>query len=724
MPRVGIGFTLALVVSLVLMATTRADVPRAWAGTGGDLQSFALADINIATCFNAQPTGGSLTCPTTPTDSRNIAQPGSEVFAYEFVDIPKGSREAITVSYTPSDWIFHPGYTWGSIDATEGGLTAQYGTSITFQSTCGSTATVASTGSSLAWPDPTWEFEKYASRTLSAIGSHIGEIKPTPPDFRPLAFQRVDFLKAWGFGGYTSFSPVVQFHEVVEEWPSHPGLTITTGILGNRSQLPTNSYTCHDSPARRVVSKRQWTAPSAPGYYPIWTILTSNPDLRSSAVSRILILQCVEVGAPTTSDADDDCLADDIDPFPSVADTDGDLLLDGVEEAFGSHPGNADADADGADDFDELAQFTDPYNPDTDGDGSLDKADTGAKEDTQFDTSADDNCPAVYNPDQLNTDAKNEYHGGGVLTGDQQSLGNPSADATNPDEDPLGDACDADDDNDGLTDLQEEEMTIVPWTGFSGAGVTVCRGASVGAPPATPLDPKDGDSDDDLILDGVECRMSSRPDVAFTSIASCALTPVDPDGCAQPATTGWDQIDADLLYVPGLTGTTGNNLAESFYRTINISQSTGSTSDTDGDGNAGSSDQDSDDDYRHTSLATPPAGGQVRLRDGTEGLYYGTSPVNRDTDGDGCSDGHEVADINGTRKVDSGDQLLLASAMNAGQNLDTNQDGEVDDMARINFDLNKDAKVNGGDQLFMAWFISTNCKFAVEQGITISKAAK
>ena len=56
-----------------------------------------------------------------------------------------------------------------------------------------------------------------------------------------------------------------------------------------------------------------------------------------------------------------------------------------------------------------------------------------------------DNCPAVYNPDQLNSDGQRRPNGSQV----------PGEWASNPAQDRLGDVCDPDNDNDGLTDSQE-----------------------------------------------------------------------------------------------------------------------------------------------------------------------------------------------------------------------------------------------------------------------------
>jgi len=85
-----------------------------------------------------------------------------------------------------------------------------------------------------------------------------------------------------------------------------------------------------------------------------------------------------------------------------------------------------------------------------------------------------DNCPAVYNPDQTNTDAR-PIDNGPVVTGD---------DVTVPNGDTLGDVCDADDDNDWLSDVDEA---------------------------AHGTDPLVADSDGDRVVDGAEVILGSDP---------------------------------------------------------------------------------------------------------------------------------------------------------------------------------------------------------------------
>jgi glucose/arabinose dehydrogenase len=103
-----------------------------------------------------------------------------------------------------------------------------------------------------------------------------------------------------------------------------------------------------------------------------------------------------------------------------------------------------------------------------------------------------DNCPGVNNPTQLNTDKIVQ-------------LNPPRAfdDMTAPRSDTQGDACDTDDDNDGLTDAQET-------SGSACSAVTT--------------NPLLRDSDKDRFLDGAECANGTNPNnnTSFPNVAAGA----------------------------------------------------------------------------------------------------------------------------------------------------------------------------------------------------------
>jgi hypothetical protein len=95
---------------------------------------------------------------------------------------------------------------------------------------------------------------------------------------------------------------------------------------------------------------------------------------------------------------------------------------------------------------------------------------------------AQDNCDGVWNPGQQNNDGNRI-----VLPG------KPFDDITAPNSDEAGDACDQDDDNDGLLDGSEGEMFCI------GSGLLVVT---------SPFLP---DTDGDRVLDGAECALGSNP---------------------------------------------------------------------------------------------------------------------------------------------------------------------------------------------------------------------
>lgn len=109
---------------------------------------------------------------------------------------------------------------------------------------------------------------------------------------------------------------------------------------------------------------------------------------------------------------------------------------------------------------------------DSDGDGIADPA---------------DNCPDVPNPGQENND-------GNLI--EQPPFAN---DATWINSDALGDACDPDDDNDGLDDMDELQL------GPGGASHHLCPSATGNT------DPFARDTDRDRFLDGAECALGSDP---------------------------------------------------------------------------------------------------------------------------------------------------------------------------------------------------------------------
>jgi hypothetical protein len=381
--------------------------------------------------------------------------------------------------------------------------------------------------------------------------------------------------------------------------------------------------------------------PASAGLYATWTTMLSAPDLHSGEVTFTVITNCKPIGG-SFPDADRDCLEDTADFNDADADRDNDGLLDGIEDAWGSSPDDPDTDNDGRSDLEEMASdgpgLTNPLDSDSDDDGVADgglvfssncapggasACTPAARDDNGDGDSLDaDEGQLLIGPSTLDAlDGMGDF-GHNVITGRShtrygfrlQGVGSASGDpdlpgawaegdncpgVANNDQlnsdrpfaggDALGDACDVDDDNDRLTDVEEALFEFGP---------TGCQQA--GEFPA-PLDPLDPDTDDDGYPDGVECLLDADPG--------------DPgEGPAPPPPDG----DRDGLDPPW----------EALFRGHRLNDGDGGdaavTGSPDGDALAGDADPDADNDG---------------LPDGCEALVTGTALLNPDSDGDGTPDG-------------------------------------------------------------------------------------
>jgi hypothetical protein len=447
----------------------------------------------------------------------------------------------------------------------------------------------------------------------------------------------------------------------------------------------------------------------AVGFYPISTALQSAADVRkpfdptnatrsprdTGYVERIVDVECFYLIAadnpvnrlpnnwanwaePAGADDDQDCLEDaataqpshPVDPNDNDSDSDNDGLLDGTEAANGSSVTEADADNDGCSDFCELFQGTNPGDPDTDDDGIADRpeddyksAPFGSNETSGFDGSgsaepvnADDNCPADFNPTQTNSDSASIPTDTGL-------------DATNPDGDHEGDACDSDDDNDGLADVVEPNLLIDAAAPPDSTTSIPDRCDSLFDEPAgagvlTPTNPLVRDSDAPggsgtvRFLDGAECQFGGDPTLAGTGISGTAAA---------------NEGDARF---------------ERFVRTQGLNVPAG---DPEGDGVEDDHEQDPDNDSFQAGTAdtnSDAVDAAPDFNDNDEVKRHGTSPVNVDTDGDGCADKKEIASINLDNAVNNSD--LLGVALHPTANY------------HVSFDINKDGLGNNSDLLAVA----------------------
>jgi hypothetical protein len=250
-----------------------------------------------------------------------------------------------------------------------------------------------------------------------------------------------------------------------------------------------------------------------------------------------------------------------------------------------------------------------------------------------------DNCTNISNASQANVDS------GRPTTGDR----------TNADEDTTGDACDNDNDNDGMNDLAEPLNNWV--TGFVAAS---CRITGGGSYVAAATDPTKKDSDGDRVIDGSECQEGKNPNDALSQPpnGSCTTsTGTSYQGSNTPyiESCGSD-IDGIGIKTERIERTTGINQAEG----SSLSCGSGQLCNIDGGraaapgnlaGDASNGDLDGDSD----------ADG---LGDAKEYHIWGTSPANMDSDGDGCNDGIEVISTDGVCDVAFGDFVNILSKWN------------------------------------------------------------
>ena len=439
--------------------------------------------------------------------------------------------------------------------------------------------------------------------------------------------------------------------------------------------------------------------------------------------------------------------------FDTAADMDCDGLPDGLEVAWGSNPALADSDGDGASDYLEMFQFSNPLNPDTDGDGLLDKpeddyaaaplggaanskpealvagncadgidndtdgrtdaadpgcdptdsdsdgasdaderaldsnpysaaskpesriagncadgidndadgktdgadsscatTDTDSDGKTDFDevglgsiargeagetADSDDNCPSVYNPDQANNEGRGRPNGPFIAGGVASA---PTADTQ-------GDACDQDDDNDAIVDVAET---------------------------TTATDPYVADTDGDRCFDGVESILGTNP---ADNASKCPAT---------LAESAQSTFRACHLNLPGSAwsdfspGYSGDQYVEM---------------DPDGDGincprsgSSGDKDADNGASAAANSCSPPPCS---EIEDVVEIKGYYTGAAVPDSDGDGCEDWVEIADVNGDRAANAVDRtLVLKRAFGITP---------ADPVSDAIYDVNKDGTVNATD---------------------------
>ena len=301
---------------------------------------------------------------------------------------------------------------------------------------------------------------------------------------------------------------------------------------------------------------------------------------------------------------------------PTVADTDGDGLNDGVEYLeYGTDPLEPDTDGDGLTDGREIDLGTDPLKPDSDNDGLADGREIDLGTDPLESDTDDDGL----------TDGREVNVGTDPLEPDTDSDG-----LTDEREIDLGtDPLEADSDNDGLTDEREVETLATDPTkaDTDGDGLTDAEELD------GPTDPTDSDSDNDGLDDGQERNFGTDP--------------LEPDTDGDGLTDGREvNVGADPLQKD--TDNDGlNDRQEVTQLGTNPAQA-----DTDGDGLR---------DPEEVSGPTDPTDPDTDndgLNDSQETETYPTNATDSDTDDDGVRDGAEIERGSDPLQVDTDEDLF------------------------------------------------------------------
>ena len=400
---------------------------------------------------------------------------------------------------------------------------------------------------------------------------------------------------------------------------------------------------------------------------------------------------------PKDRDTDDDGLLDGEDSFPfdpfEIADFDRDGLPDDIDP---------DDDGDNVDDTFEFAIGTDPFNPDTDGDGLNDGSELQRKTDpNKADTDGDGYNDIV---DHFPTDPF-EY--------------------IDSDRDGLGDVYDRDDDNDGVSDIEELSRRTDPKNADSdGDGLTDFEEVTLGT------DPRKVDTDNDEVPDGIENDQGTDPLKKDTDGDGI------PDGEDKMPNNADEDFDNDEDGIGDNKDPDDDNDGSLDTEEI-INKTDPNDPDSDNDGsNDGEeaerktdplnpdSDQDGildgDDDFPLDPNRSDDADGDgipddEDPDDDNDGLLdeeeqvFGTNPEKPDTDDDELNDFEEVEletdpfnpDTDGDGLLDGDEQNFLTDPLNP----DTDEDGLNDGIEILkktdpnNPDSDNDGTLDGFDQL-------------------------
>ena len=399
-------------------------------------------------------------------------------------------------------------------------------------------------------------------------------------------------------------------------------------------------------------------------------------------------------------------------------DTDGDGLIDVIEDQIGTDPNDADSDDDGVPDGNEPSPDVDTdgdglinaLDPDSDDDGLYDGTELGLDCSNPATNTALGHCRADADPSTTTDPLDDDTDDGGATDGSEDSnldgavdagetdptTGNGADDSDNPDTDGDGlsddlegtlgsNPNDADTDNDGVLDGDEAN----PADDTDGDGL---------------INVLDVDSDDDGLFDGTEVGNDCDNPATDATLGHCipdgdggatTTSPLDPDSDNGGASDGTEDSNLNGVVDAGETDPTsgngaddamnpdtdGDGLGDDLEETIGTdpndvdSDNDGvldgdepnPSDDHDGDGTPNSIDEDSDGDglFDGTEVGNDcdnPDTDPVAMNctpDGDGGTTT-TNPLDSDTDDGGVSDGDEDTNHNGV--VDPGERDPLNGA--------------------------------------------------------------
>ncbi|HEX8566959.1 MAG TPA: SBBP repeat-containing protein [Pyrinomonadaceae bacterium] len=429
-----------------------------------------------------------------------------------------------------------------------------------------------------------------------------------------------------------------------------------------------------------------------------------------------------------SADSDGDGVANSADNCPNTsnpdqADTDG----DGIGNVCDPTP-NGDTDNDGVDNnSDNCPNAANPAQTDTDNDGIGDACDPKQNDGPTGDSDNDgvlnnaDNCPSTANPDQLDTDADGQ---GNACDTDDDNDGVTDADETTADSDPLNPAskpevCDGTDNDldnstdEGFTNTDGDNQADCVDSDDDNDGVSDVDEITAGSDPLNAASKPE-------ICDGVDNDLNNEVDEGFVntdgdSQADCVDADDDNDGVfdADEAAAGSDPLNPNSKpeVCDGADNDLNEGVDEGFANTDGDTQADCVDSDDDNDGQSDADEQacgsnpldanskstDTDNDGKPNCVDADDDGDGVP--DTNDNCPLAANPDQANADGDAQGDVCDADDDNDG--VPDGTDLCPATPANTAVNAngcpDADRDGVADTTDNCPFTANPDQRDTNGD---------------------------